>query len=113
MVQVARVNATTNATRITASTPAHRVGPGTRVAATSRRPTSARARSTAPTPGGGGVAGASAGRSVPLDRCRSSETQEEPFPGGESAATAHPGEAEGAETVEPPESERLANRDDV
>ena len=43
----------------------------------------------------------------------SSETEEQRFPGGESAATAHPGEGEGAETVEPPESERLANREDV
>ena len=40
-------------------------------------------------------------------------TEEPKFPGGESAATASPGEAEGAESVDPPESGRLANRDDV
>ncbi len=42
------------------------------------------------------------------------DPDEEPrFKGGESAAGIHPGEAEGAESVAPPESERLANREDV
>jgi hypothetical protein len=40
-------------------------------------------------------------------------TEEERFPGGESAASAHSGEGEGAESVDPPDAERLANRDDV
>ena len=40
-------------------------------------------------------------------------TEEPRFPGGESAASASPGEGEGAETVDLPDSERLANRDDV
>ena len=35
------------------------------------------------------------------------------FPGGESATSVRPGEGEGAESVDAPDSERLANRDDV
>ena len=41
------------------------------------------------------------------------ETEEERFPPSESAASASPGEGEGAESVAPPESERLADREDV
>ncbi len=40
-------------------------------------------------------------------------TEEPKFPGGESAVSASFGEGEGAESVDPPDSERLANRDDV
>jgi hypothetical protein len=39
--------------------------------------------------------------------------EEERFPSTESASSASAGEGEGAESVEPPESERLANREDV
>jgi hypothetical protein len=41
------------------------------------------------------------------------KTEEPRFKGGESASGVHPGEGEGAESVAPPESERLANREDV
>ena len=41
------------------------------------------------------------------------ETEEPRFKGGESAVGIHPGEGEGAESVAPPQSERLANREDV
>jgi hypothetical protein len=41
------------------------------------------------------------------------ETEEERFPSTESASAASPGEGEGAEAVAPPDSERLANREDV
>ena len=41
------------------------------------------------------------------------EDEEERFPSTESAASASPGEGEGAEDVAPPDSERLANREDV
>jgi hypothetical protein len=41
------------------------------------------------------------------------KTEEERFPSTESASSASPGEGEGAETVSPPDSERLANREDV
>jgi hypothetical protein len=41
------------------------------------------------------------------------ETEEPRFPGGESDQTLHAGEGEGAESVETPASERLANREDV
>lgn len=40
------------------------------------------------------------------------ETEEPRFEGGESAEGAHYGEGEGAESITP-DSERLANRDDV
>jgi hypothetical protein len=41
------------------------------------------------------------------------QDEEERFPSTESATTASPGEGEGAESVSPPESERMANREDV
>jgi hypothetical protein len=41
------------------------------------------------------------------------KTEEERFPSTESATTASAGEGEGSESVEPPESERLGNREDV
>jgi hypothetical protein len=41
------------------------------------------------------------------------ETEEPRFKGGDSAKSASPGEGEGAESVAPPQSERLANREDV
>ena len=41
------------------------------------------------------------------------QTEEPRFPHTESAASAHAGEGEGAESVAPPASERLANREDV
>jgi hypothetical protein len=41
------------------------------------------------------------------------QDEEERFPSTESATTASAGEGEGTESVEPPESERLANREDV
>jgi hypothetical protein len=41
------------------------------------------------------------------------ETEEERFPGGESDTSVSPGEGEGAERVDAPRSERLANREDV
>jgi len=41
------------------------------------------------------------------------KTEEERFPHTESATTASAGEGEGSESVSPPDSERLANRDDV
>ena len=43
----------------------------------------------------------------------SDEDEEERFPSTESATTASAGEGEGSESVSPPDSERLANRDDV
>src|SRR3954467_4735126 len=39
--------------------------------------------------------------------------EEERFPSTESAASASPGEGEGAESAAPPDSERMANREDV
>jgi hypothetical protein len=41
------------------------------------------------------------------------QTEEARFPSTESATTASAGEGEGSESVSPPDSERLANRDDV
>jgi hypothetical protein len=41
------------------------------------------------------------------------EDEEERFPSTESATTASAGEGEGAESVSPPDSERMANREDV
>ena len=41
------------------------------------------------------------------------ETEEERFPPSESDTSASPGEGEGAESVAPPDSERLADREDV
>jgi hypothetical protein len=41
------------------------------------------------------------------------KTEEPRFPHTESAAGAHPGEGEGAEPAITPDSERLANREDV
>jgi hypothetical protein len=41
------------------------------------------------------------------------EDEEERFPSTESASSASAGEGEGAESVSPPESERMANREDV
>jgi hypothetical protein len=41
------------------------------------------------------------------------QDEEERFPSTESATTASAGEGEGTESVQPPESERLANREDV
>jgi hypothetical protein len=41
------------------------------------------------------------------------EDEEERFPSTESATTASAGEGEGSETVSPPDSERMANREDV
>jgi hypothetical protein len=43
----------------------------------------------------------------------SEQTEEPRFKGGESAKSVHTGEGEGAESVDAPASERLANRDDV
>ena len=43
----------------------------------------------------------------------SDEDEEERFPSTESASSASAGEGEGSESVAPPESERLANREDV
>jgi hypothetical protein len=43
----------------------------------------------------------------------SDETEEPRFPAGESDDSVHAGEGEGAETVETPASERLANREDA
>ena len=41
------------------------------------------------------------------------QDEEERFPSTESASTASAGEGEGTESVSPPDSERLANREDV
>jgi hypothetical protein len=41
------------------------------------------------------------------------KTEEERFPSTESATTASAGEGEGSESVATPDSERLANREDV
>ena len=41
------------------------------------------------------------------------KTEEERFPSTESATTASAGEGEGSESVSPPDSERMANREDV
>jgi hypothetical protein len=41
------------------------------------------------------------------------KTEEERFPHTESATTVSAGEGEGSEATSPPDSERLANRDDV
>ena len=41
------------------------------------------------------------------------QTEEPRFKGGESDTSVHAGEGEGAETVDAPRSERLANREDV
>jgi len=41
------------------------------------------------------------------------QDEEERFPATESATTASAGEGEGAESVSPPDSERMANREDV
>lgn len=41
------------------------------------------------------------------------EDEEERFPSTESASTASAGEGEGSESVSPPDSERMANREDV
>jgi hypothetical protein len=41
------------------------------------------------------------------------QDEEERFPSTESASTASAGEGEGAESVSPPDSERMANREDV
>jgi hypothetical protein len=41
------------------------------------------------------------------------QDEEERFPSTESATTASAGEGEGSESVSPPDSERLANREDV
>ena len=43
----------------------------------------------------------------------SDEDEEESFPSTESATSASAGEGEGAESVSPPDSERMANREDV
>ena len=41
------------------------------------------------------------------------QDEEERFPSTESASTASAGEGEGTESVSPPDSERLAHREDV
>jgi hypothetical protein len=41
------------------------------------------------------------------------QDEEERFPSTESASTASAGEGEGTESVSPPDSERMANREDV
>jgi hypothetical protein len=41
------------------------------------------------------------------------QDEEERFPSTQSASTASAGEGEGTESVSPPDSERMANREDV
>ena len=55
------------------------------------------------------------GETYPDPEAESADTEdeEERFPSTASASTASPGEGEGAESVAPPDSERLANREDV